>query len=339
MQSIRAESRLTRHTTAPTLASVSRSPIVWWVALALLVLNDHLLKGAGLLPGWLTGKLSDFAGLIVAPVVAAAVLRARTGRARALAFTLVVAPFAAIKLSPAAARAAVAIVGALGIHWRVWCDPTDLIALVVLPLAWGVARDWMAAATPSRAARGRRLLAIALASAACLATSKSRPGFRTSAYLANMTLDDLEVRVYRASGGLNCAAIAAAPAAVLAAPFVPERCTRLAPGIIMPIDRVWWDLADVSYEDAATEPACDAVIARVTGLPDTLLTWLAVEDVDADSPVDESVHDHLDPHGIFIERAGARLFAAGSSLISAQPVEVALPDVACGVFPDAGTVN
>jgi hypothetical protein len=46
----------------------------WWLALALLALNDHVLKGAGLLPAWLTGKLSDVAGLVVAPVLLAALL-------------------------------------------------------------------------------------------------------------------------------------------------------------------------------------------------------------------------------------------------------------------------
>ena len=30
---------------------------LWWGALALLLVNDHLLKGAGLLPSFLTGKL------------------------------------------------------------------------------------------------------------------------------------------------------------------------------------------------------------------------------------------------------------------------------------------
>ena len=35
------------------------------VSLGVLVANDHFLKGSGLLPGWLTGKLSDLAGLVV----------------------------------------------------------------------------------------------------------------------------------------------------------------------------------------------------------------------------------------------------------------------------------
>lgn len=42
-----------------------------WPVLALIVLavNDHLLKGSGLFPGWFTGKLSDFAGLLFFPLL------------------------------------------------------------------------------------------------------------------------------------------------------------------------------------------------------------------------------------------------------------------------------
>ena len=56
----------------------------WVAALALLVANDHWLKGSGMLPGVVTGKLSDFAGMIVAPVLLAALLRVRSKRALAL---------------------------------------------------------------------------------------------------------------------------------------------------------------------------------------------------------------------------------------------------------------
>ncbi|NUQ77337.1 MAG: hypothetical protein HUU21_27695, partial [Polyangiaceae bacterium] len=93
-------------------------------AVVVLAVNDHLLKGAGILPGWVTGKLSDIAGLFFFPVLLAAVGR---GIARALhkndaplrASLAVVAPlvtgigFAAVKLSAfvnarvAAAKAAV----------------------------------------------------------------------------------------------------------------------------------------------------------------------------------------------------------------------------------------
>jgi hypothetical protein len=53
------------------MAPMSRFPGIWWVALGVLLINDHVLKVVGVLPGWLTGKLSDVAGLIVAPVLAA----------------------------------------------------------------------------------------------------------------------------------------------------------------------------------------------------------------------------------------------------------------------------
>ncbi len=43
-------------------------------ALVVLVINDHLLKAA--YPGWITGKLSDFAGMVLAPLVLVAIVDA-----------------------------------------------------------------------------------------------------------------------------------------------------------------------------------------------------------------------------------------------------------------------
>ena len=50
----------------------------WIASLLVLIVNDHALKGSGLLPGVVTGKLSDLAGLVVAPVLLAVLLRVRT---------------------------------------------------------------------------------------------------------------------------------------------------------------------------------------------------------------------------------------------------------------------
>ena len=47
-------------------------------ALMILVVNDHLLKGSGVLPAWLTGKLSDVAGLYVFPLFLISVVRGLT---------------------------------------------------------------------------------------------------------------------------------------------------------------------------------------------------------------------------------------------------------------------
>jgi hypothetical protein len=310
----------------------------WWAALFVLVVNDHVLKGAGVLPGWLTGKLSDFAGLIVAPVLAAWIARARTPRVRALAFAAVVASFCAIKLSPAAASAAVRAVGWLGIPWRLWCDPTDLIALGVLPVAWRIAPR-AAPHAPISPRRGRGAVPVILGAAACLATSKAGPiGFHTSAFLMNMTVQTVEVRVLRARGPLDCAQVASDPTAALASTFEPDRCARLEPGRVAPLDRNWWalDAAPDGGVSTAIDPPCDAVIIRVTDLPDTLLTWQQPGYVDVnDSPHDTSAGDALDPHGIYLERAGDRIYAAGSALIASRPATIVLPDVICADFPDA----
>jgi hypothetical protein len=142
----------------------------FWVALLVLVLNDHVLKGSGLVPEIVTGKLSDVAGLWVAPPLACVLLRARTRRARFAVFAFVGGLFTAVNTFPAAAVLAGEGLTALGIPSRLWCDSTDLLALVVLPLAWRGSR----CAVRSVAASGR-LLGLALASLACLATSVEAP--------------------------------------------------------------------------------------------------------------------------------------------------------------------
>jgi hypothetical protein len=107
----------------------------WLLALVVLALNDHLLKGAGLLPGAVTGKLSDLAGMLVAPVLLAVLLRVRSRRGLLLCHAAVGAVFAAINLSPAAADAWSALMGLVW-PWHVTVDPTDLLALPALALGW-----------------------------------------------------------------------------------------------------------------------------------------------------------------------------------------------------------
>lgn len=159
-------------------------------AVGVLALNDHLLKGSGALPGAVTGKLSDFAGLFFFPLLLAAAARGASravrGRdvadRRSLAAATAVATalgFAAVKLIPQVN----ALVGAT---WgRMVMDPSDLWALPMV----GLAAAWMlrggqsgaeSRLAVSRAPRGdlRRafdftaLIAAGLASAA---TSKAPP--------------------------------------------------------------------------------------------------------------------------------------------------------------------
>ncbi len=151
----------------------------YWVALAVLIANDHLLKGAGVLPAWLTGKLSDFAGLVVAPPLLALLLGwAFPKRERAVSIAsaaLVGLGLAAIKLHPGSARFTEALFSAMGFgHATIQLDPTDLMALVVLPWAAALCRKSNEIAVARAADRlgahvGTRI-GIAIASFACIAT-------------------------------------------------------------------------------------------------------------------------------------------------------------------------
>lgn len=169
----------------------------------------------------------------------------------------------------------------------------------------------------------------------------SPEGFHTSAFLANMTLTPLEVRLFRVRGPLDCAAVASDPMNALSSAFAPELCTPLEIGGVLPLDRNWLTLA-VPPEDRgrppdSPDPPCDAVIIRIADLPDTLLTWQQPGQVDVPNEMDDlaadRARDALDPHGIYLERAGGRIFAASSPLIASRPSTIALPDIACEALP------
>lgn len=135
-------------------------------ALLALVVNDWLLKPAiGADAGWLTGKVSDVAGVIAAPLVATAAVDvglwalARLGAPvdwtlrrwkLALAIAVTAAGVVAVKLSPAAAAVVTRALAAIGFRARIVVDPTDLIALPALGLAW-----WQGRRALARGAHGR----------------------------------------------------------------------------------------------------------------------------------------------------------------------------------------
>lgn len=226
---------------------------LWWCALLALVANDHLLKGAHLLPNAVTGKLSDVAGLIVAPVLAAALLRGGTRR-RALAFALVVVPFAAINVSTDAARGAEALMAALGMHWRIWTDPTDLAALVVLPFAWRLCE-------PRRVAIDLRRPAIVLGSVACVATSMPI-GPETQGFIVNHTGSPVTVRVRVLEADLDCDAVEERVADALSRDLFGEGTTYvIQANEVLPIGA------------GAFNPACDAALLNIDGLSETIAFW------------------------------------------------------------------
>lgn len=142
---------------------------LWWVALAVLLANDHLFKGSGVLPQPVIGKVSDIAGLFLVGPLLAAVLRVQTKRGWALAHVVPGAIFAAINLSPTLAGGFESLMAITPFPWSIYVDPTDLVALPMLALSHLVFFKWCQ--TPQSARRMTQTLGLALGGIACAATS------------------------------------------------------------------------------------------------------------------------------------------------------------------------
>lgn len=132
--------------------------------LAVLAINDWVLKPTSL-PHWFTGKLSDFAGLAVFPLVATAAFDVvlwiawRLGapvdftlRRWKLALTIALTGgvFAVMKIVPEVAAAVARAIGVAFGGAAVMPDPTDLLALPALAFAW-----WFGTLTIARGSYGR----------------------------------------------------------------------------------------------------------------------------------------------------------------------------------------
>jgi hypothetical protein len=172
-------------------------------AVALLVVNDWLLKprwsgaAGGPVANAVTGKLSDLAGLIFAPVVlsaaigvalhAAALLGAKIrprhainpslSRRRLIACIAAAgAGFAAVKLLPGAAHGVAAALSLLGRPAAIAVDPTDLLCLPGLAVAWWIGRDELRRVPLGRPAAIHRLGLPAASALADAARAGASPG-------------------------------------------------------------------------------------------------------------------------------------------------------------------
>ena len=152
---LRRALRGTDHAAAPALPLGEALHPAALAAVGLLVINDWLLKPR-FGPSLVTGKLSDLAGLVFAPVVlsaaiglvllAAARLGARVdpslSRRRLAACTLATgAVFAAVKLDAGAARVLAEVISRLGRPAAIYLDRSDLLCLPALAAAWWIGRD------------------------------------------------------------------------------------------------------------------------------------------------------------------------------------------------------
>lgn len=138
------------------------------VAVAVLLVNDHVLKAA--FGSWWTGKLSDVAGLVVAPpllALASAALHAGVSRWRPIAapdpvrlavgsVAVVGLGFVVVKTTHGGAAATTAVWSMFDGPGLVRLDPTDLLALPALLLAvWVAGRVDPRARDVARARAGR----------------------------------------------------------------------------------------------------------------------------------------------------------------------------------------
>jgi len=315
----------------------------WLLALGLLVLNDHLLKHAGVFPGVLTGKLSDVVGLIVAPALLATLLRVR-GRAALLWVHLAIgAVFAAINLSPAAAHAFEGLMALGPLPWAITVDPSDLLTLPALLISWRLIHA--ASAAPARALR--RPLTHAALGAGLLASMATSPppepflGFPTvEASLMLGATDDqtllLRIRPLADTTYLDCREVAPSPTTVLSrALFAPAVTWLVEPGRAVqvhgegfnaPLGACFAALVDGTLTRGA------GANARAEPIPMTLVFW-TTNDFPARALSTETARV---PNArlLRVERAGDDLrLAAHPAVFPAPPLIPATPAPGCEPAP------
>jgi hypothetical protein len=232
---------MTTNSRSAAAGSMSASALAWLghpgtvLAAAVLAVNDHLLKQA--FPGLVTGKLSDLAGLVVAPPLLA-LMAALTGRVRSrraadlLAAASVLATgagFTLVKSTHSGADLASRAWSLVAGDSRILADPTDLFALPALVLTW-----WLWTRARGRPVAGRIvrlvrvLVVVPLAVASVAATSQVQaPLVRSVAAWKG------EIIMYRDSatlatpdGGTTWRRLTSAQAAELHGPNTPQIRTR-----------------------------------------------------------------------------------------------------------------
>lgn len=303
-------------------------------SLALLVANDWLFKGHGVLPSWLTGKLSDFAGLIVAPVCLVSLLALRRRSAQLCCISATSVVFALTKVFPAGAELLERALAWVGLSWKVWPDPSDLTALAVLPISWFCCRAlFRGASTRDAAPRIARWLAVP-ACAACLASSYDEPGetFYSRAYLYNGTKSEALVEVSRS--WLSCDALSAFDHPFLEpSDFTTLGAFKVPAGAVLPLEP--GDLGDHSGDRRGENCLCP--LLRISNAGRTInVQLLDLGRVDLPQQPSQSELSQAVRHLVSL-RDKPEPFQVGAGL---GRFELALPDastsqLSCGPKPPA----
>lgn len=272
-------------------ASIGRGPTVeplvaltgplWWSALALMALNDHVFKAGDWLPVIVTGKLSDFTGMVVAPAVLAALLRVSDRRGWLLVHVVVAIWFCAMNLSGPFAAAWATLTAFTPWPWRPVVDAADLVALPFLLVSFAQLRGERGpTAAALRIGSGRqpgltlvRTSAMLLGSLFLLANSPPPTSARRpDTFIAPIAIGNrsdvtlfLRVRALRPDVTLDCKTAGKRPSASLSRKlFAPAVIWSLDPG----------SAADFTRDNqAAPFGDCAAYLVDGGGLPMTLLFW------------------------------------------------------------------
>jgi hypothetical protein len=295
-----------------------------------------VLKGGRYLPSDVTGKLSDFAGLMVAPLLLAVLLRVRTRRGWWAAHVAVAAVFAGIQLSRSFADVWSDAMGLFGFPWAITCDPTDLVALPMLLLsAW--AYPQLVTATARRLARRNAEVAAAAGGlACCVATSPPQPNWTPTidadVYIHNGNDYPMVVRVrgLKPEVDLDCDAVSEAPGRLL-----DEALFGDATGWNLEADAnmvllTEEESVDWGWDTRRPDRPCHAYLLDVDNVTPTVVFWRQGElpqMILDGTGLDES---HLGYIDVQHDEDGRGTLEAGENILFQHPDDVVPPQGACG---------
>ncbi len=243
----------------------------WILAVFVLLVNDHVIKPAALLEP-LAGKLSDVAGLFLFPVLLATLIGVRTRRGLWLTGGAVAAVFATINVSPTIAAGFDRLIS-LVVPFATTVDPTDLVALLAIPIGLAFFEPLMMTTHVQRRRRALEAAAVTVGALASMATSSpceecGQVTQWSQVSILNKTneLQILRIRSLRDGIRLNCELVQADPNAYLAdGAFNPPESWFVQSGQEIPINGGGGNTCAVALVESDTTP--DVLVMWQSDLP------------------------------------------------------------------------